>query len=263
MSAQLDQPLTPELRDILGNLSVGLFDLDTWVKEVGKYEPPDKDELPWRKPGGKLTMADLRVIPFFENLLRESSGDDDLGTRWSAVMADPLKFSPLPNALAWRKNRGLNSPPKFGITASNNVWLTDASGKVISRATFYALCWQPLKAVVDARQKAGPIDWVKLAQDLLNNNAPQWPPTLSPTVSPTVSPTSASFLIQFASDMLYAMLGQRNPSAGVYERAVLKELGEFRHPGNEYTRTNTNEAVKKFEDVANLGTKRKAPHGNR
>jgi hypothetical protein len=58
------------------------------------------------------------VIPFFENLLRESAGDDDLGLRWTTVAVDPLKYSPLPNPAAWRKNRGL-ADPKFGILASN------------------------------------------------------------------------------------------------------------------------------------------------
>jgi len=253
VSAQLDQPLTPELRDTLTNLAVGLFDLDAWVREPGKYQPPGKD-LPWRKPGGRLSPADLGLIPFFENLLRESSGDDDLGVRWAEVVSDPLTFSPLANATEWRKNRGLNSPAKFGIAASNNIWLTDASGRLVSRATFYAGCWRLLTTVVDARKQAGPIDLAKLATDLLNNSAPQWPNT--------VQPTSAAFLVQFASDMLYAMLGQRNPLAEPWRRAVLIELGEYRTPGNSYTRAETQAAVHKFEEVAGLKAKRKAPHGN-
>ena len=81
MSVQLDDPLTPELRDILNNLAAGLFGLDAWVKEPGKYLPPNPN-LPWRVSGHTFTPADLAVIPFFENLLRESSGDDDLGVRW-------------------------------------------------------------------------------------------------------------------------------------------------------------------------------------
>lgn len=31
-----------------------------------------------------FTPADLGAIPFFEDLLSESSGDDDLGARWAA-----------------------------------------------------------------------------------------------------------------------------------------------------------------------------------
>ena len=77
MSAQLADPLTPELRDILNNLATGLFGLDACVKEPGKYVPPNPN-LPWRAAGHTFTPTDLAVIPFFENLLRESSGDDDL-----------------------------------------------------------------------------------------------------------------------------------------------------------------------------------------
>src|SRR5262249_15423026 len=139
-------PFTPELRDTLNNLAAGVFNLDAWVREPNKYKPPDQD-LPWRAAGHVFTPADLGAIPFFENLLRESSGDDDLGVRWADVTASPLKFSPLPNVGAWRKNRGLSGAPKFGITQSNNVWLRDANGTVISRATFYTACWPLLKGV--------------------------------------------------------------------------------------------------------------------
>jgi hypothetical protein len=135
MSAQLTDSLTSELRDTLNNLAAGLFGLDAWIKEPGKYTPPNQD-LPWRATGHIFTPADLAVIPFFESLLRESSGDDDLGVRWASVVADPLKYSPLLNPAAWRKNRGLGDVPRFGIVASGNVWLTDAGGKTISRARF-------------------------------------------------------------------------------------------------------------------------------
>src|SRR5258708_18640566 len=117
--------------------------------------------------------------------------------------ADPLSDSPLPNTAAWRKNRGLGDVPKFGVLPGGNVWLTDATGNTISRATFYAQCWPLLGAVLDARRKAGPVDWAALANDLLGNAAPQWPNTSQPT--------SSAFLIQFGSDMLYAMLGMRSP----------------------------------------------------
>src|SRR5712664_367656 len=203
MSGQLGDALTAELRDILTNLAAGLFGLDAWIKEPGKYKPPNED-LPWRAAGHTFTPADLAVLPFFENLLRESSGDDDLGTRWTVVAANPLKFSPLPNPASWRRNRGLSDAPKFGIVKSSNVWLTDANGNVISRAPFYTLCWPLLKGVVDARKKAGAVDWALLTNDLLANKAPQWPNT--------AQPPSSAFLVQFASDMLYAMLGMRSPA---------------------------------------------------
>ena len=242
MSAQLDDPLTPELRDTLSNLATGLFGLDAWVKEATKYKP--NGDLPWRAAGHTFTPADLAVIPFFDNLLRESSGDDDLGIRWADVTANPLKFSPLPNADSWRKNRGLSNAPKFGIVKSGNVWLTDATGNVISRATFYAPCWPLLKGVVDARKKAGAVDWALLANDLLANRAPEWPNT--------AQPPSSAFLVQFASDMLYAMLGMRTLAPEPWRRAVSIELGEYRQPGNEYSSADAEKAVKKFETVAGI-----------
>jgi len=242
MSAQLDDPLTPELRDTLSNLAAGLFGLDAWIKEPTKYKP--NGNLPWREPGHTFAPADLAVIPFFENLLRESSGDDDLGVRWAIVTANPLKFSPLPNVDSWRKNRGLSNSPKFGIVKSGNVWLTDATGNVISRATFYAPCWPLLKGVVDARKKAGAMDWALLANDLLANKAPEWPNT--------AQPPSSAFLAQFASDILCGMLGMRTSAPEPWRRAVSIELGEYRHPGNEYTSSDTEKAVQKFETIAGI-----------
>jgi len=240
----LDTALTPELRDILNNLATGLFTLNAWVRDANKYKPPNVD-LPWRAQDHTFTPADLAVIPFFENLLRESSGDDDLGVRWAAITADPLKSSPLPDAEGWRKNRGLTSDPKFGIVKSNNVWLTDANGRIISRATFYAACWQPLLFVVRAKNPANDADWEQLATDLLSNKVSQWPNT--------VQPNSSAFIAQFASDMLYAMLGQRNhPKIEEWQRAVLVELGEYRHPGNCYTREETDAAVATFETLAGI-----------
>jgi len=243
MSAQLDDPLIPELRDTLTNLATGLFGLDAWIKEPGKYKPPLKD-LPWRAPGHTFAPADMAVIPFFENLLRESSGDDDLGARWALLVPDALKFSPLPNPAAWRKNRGLSNTAKFDIVKSGNAWLTDANGHVISRVTFYTPCWPLLKGVVDARKKAGVVDWALLASDLLANKVPEWPNT--------VQPPSSAFLVQFASDMLYAMLGMRTSAPEPWRRAVSIELGEYRHPGNEYSSADTGAAVKKFEALAGI-----------
>jgi hypothetical protein len=246
----MDTALTPELRDILDNLVTGLFGLDAWVREVNKYKPPH-EALPWRAPGHVFKPSDLGVIPFFENLLRETSGDDDLGVRWAAVTADPLRSSPLPDAKAWRKNRGLTADPKFGIVKSSNVWLTNAGGRVISRATFYAGCWQPLLAAVHARNPANDADWALLASDLFNNNVPQWPGTQQPT--------STAFIVQFTSDMLYALLGQRNqPEIEGWQRAVLVELGEYRRPGNRYTRDETDAAVDTFETLVGI----QAPDGN-
>jgi hypothetical protein len=106
MSAALYDPLTPDLRDRLTNLAAGLLGLDAWIQESGKYVP-ETGNLPWRAASHAFTPADLGVIPFLENLLRESSKVDDLGVRWAAVTVEPLKYSPLPNPMGWRKNPGL------------------------------------------------------------------------------------------------------------------------------------------------------------
>src|SRR2546428_5454010 len=132
--------MTPELRDTLENLAAGLFGLDAWVRESTKYTPPEPN-LPWREPGHMFAPKDLEVIPFFENLLRASSSDDELGDRWVGLGADPLKFSPLADPRAWRRNRGLTDAPKFGVVKSSNVWLVDAGRRPISRARVYAACW--------------------------------------------------------------------------------------------------------------------------
>jgi len=51
---------------------------------------------------------------------------------------------------------------------------------------------------------------------------------------------------------LYAMLGMRSATPEEWKRAVLIELGEYRHPGNEYTREEAGDAVKAFEKLAGL-----------
>src|SRR6266568_473020 len=125
MSAQLNDPFTPELQDVLSNLAAGLFGFDAWIKQPGKYKPPLPDEdLPWRAAGHTFSPSDLGVIPFFEGLLREDSGEDDLFDRWAELAANPLRFSPIHEVQEWRKNRGLAGVAQFGVTRSANVLLT-------------------------------------------------------------------------------------------------------------------------------------------
>jgi len=232
-------PLTPELRDTLANLAAGYFGLDAWIKAPGKYIPPGP--LPWRAAGHTFVPADMGVIPFFEDLLRQSGEDDDLGDRWTALSADPLKFNPLPFPHTWREHRGLSPAPKFAIAKSSNVWLVDAGGTVISRTTFYTSCWPLLISVVAAKNKQGPVDWAALAKELLTDANPIWPKTQQPP--------SSAFITQFASDMLYAMLGMRNPVPAPWKFAVLIELGEHRRVGNEYKSEQVGAAVAQFEKL--------------
>ncbi len=227
MSNPFDQPLTPELRDTLNNLAGGLFDLAAWLSSPGKYTPPlPPQDMPWRAAGHKFTPQDLGVIPFFEGVLREASGDEGLLNRWAAVSANPLQFCPIEDPVGWRASRGLASP-QFGIARGANVVILDSTGRPISRRRFYESCWPPLKAVVDARKQKGPVDWVGLANDLATDQAPKWPNT--------GNPPSSAFITQFICDLLYAMLGMRNPVAPPMQYALLVELGEHRRSGNAYT----------------------------
>jgi hypothetical protein len=98
--------------------------------------------------------------------------------------------------------------------------------------------------VVDARRKAGLVARAALARDLLGNAAAEWPVASQPP--------SAKFVIQFTSDILYAMLGMRSPVPEEWKRAVLVELGEHRHTGNEYTRADAAAAVEAFEKLTGL-----------
>ena len=227
MPNAVDPPLTPDLRDILGNLAGGLFDLATWINAPTKYKPPlPQQEMPWRAPGHKFTPADLGVIPFFEGLLLEASGEDDLLNRWAAVTANPLQFCLLNDVTGWRASRGLANSPQSGIGPSNNVLILDSTGHPISRRKFYEFCWPLLQAVVAARKQTGPVDYAALANDLATDQATEWPNSNTPS--------SSAFITRFVCDLLYAMLGMRNPVDRPMQYALLAELGEFRRTGNGY-----------------------------
>ncbi len=251
MSDQLlGDPLTPDLRETLETLAAGLFGLDAWVKESAKYKPPDPD-LPWRAPGHTFAPKDLGVIPFFEGLLRESSGDDDLAGRWAAVSADPLKFSPLLDAQGWRSRRGLTNPAKFGVVVSSNVQIVDSGGNPISRHRFYVACWSLLQSVVRARKAQGTVNWQILAEDLFSDRDPQWPNSKQPP--------SSAFITQFTFDMLYAMLGIRNPAEPPWRYALLVELGEHRRVGNAYKPKDARVAVNNIRQLITKLTQQPPP----
>jgi hypothetical protein len=236
MPNPVDPPLTSSVRDILGNLGGGLFDLVTWINSPGKYKPPlSPAEMPWRAAGHQFTLQDLGVIPFFEGLLLEASGEDDLLSRWAVVSANPLQFFPLENASGWRANRGLTNPPQFGIAQGANVLIVDSTGRPISRRNFYDSCWPLLQAVVTARKQQGPVDWANLASDLFTDKTPEWPNS--------ANPRSSAFITQFVGDLLYAMLGMRNPVDPPMQYALLVELGEHRRAGNARQPADAQQAV--------------------
>jgi hypothetical protein len=239
---QIEPPLTDDLRTTLGNLTEGLFDLAAWVNSPGKYTPPlPSQEMIWRAPGHRFSPLDLGVLPFFEGLLRESSGEADLMNRWASLGANPLQFCPLDNAQGWRANRGLTNPPQFSVARSANVLILDSKGRPLSRREFYALCWLPLRAVIDARKPNSPGDWAGLANDLAADQTSQWPNT--------ADPRSSTFIRQFVCDVLYAMVGLRNPVAPPMRYALLVELGEHRRPGNHYEPPDAAGDVRQLRDL--------------
>lgn len=237
----LNEPLDDELRGILTNLAEGLFPLSAWIKEKEYVPKTNPHPLPWRQPGESLSPAKLGVVPFFEGLLRETSGDAELLARWKVIQDEPLKFNPLPDPKAWREQRGLKSNPgevKFGAKDSANV-LLDAANNQIDRPHFYASYWAPLKQTAKAVNPQNADGWQKLALDLFNDQCPQWP-------APPVGASSV-FVKQFAKDLLYAMVGMRNPAPPPWKFALLIELGEHRRVGNKYTPADVQVALKQFQ----------------
>src|SRR6266700_2970999 len=154
---QFDDVMPTDLRGPLESLATAIFQLGDWLKDPAKYVPPQAN-LPWRAAGQNLTPTSTGALDFIEELLHASSGDDDLGARWAAIIADPLKFSPIDDPHGWRRRRGMSDTAKFGIIAGANVWLSDAGGTPISRRTFYAASWAPLRAAIAAAPPANDAD---------------------------------------------------------------------------------------------------------
>ena len=235
-------PLDPELREILENLAGGLFPLDSWIKN--KTFKPAEADLPWRTGGGPLTPKAIGIMPFFDALLRESAGDAHLIARWHQLMGAPLVFSPLADMQEWRTRRGLETEAVFGALESENV-LTDFEGKPISRASFYGAYFPLLRQAVKAASAQGPIDWAVFAENLFKDEKD----VLNP-VWPSGQPRRSSNLMkQFSRDMLYAMMGMRNPAPEPFKFGLLIELGEHRRVGNSYTLEDTKKAVEEFKKI--------------
>jgi hypothetical protein len=129
------------------------------------------------------------------------------------------------------------------VAQSANVLLLDATGRPLSRREFYGSCWPPLRMVVDARKSNSPGDWVGLANDLATDQAAQWPNT--------AEPRSSTFIKQFVCDVLYAMVGLRNPVAPPMRYALLVELGEHRRAGNHYEPPDAARTVEQLRALLN------------
>ena len=232
-------------RHILTSLAKALLPLDQWIRarkpppEGDDYEPPNAGELPWRRDGQTLSIDRLGAIEFVEGLIRESNGDVLLLKRWAALQAAPLQHCPIKNPGEWRVARGLEAP-SFGVVQSKNVLLDDR-GNQIARSEFYASYLPDLAIAAARRQPGDDVAWQKFALDLFSDSCKEWP-------APEAA-RSSRFMLQFLRDLLYAILGVRNPVPEPWRSAVLTEIGEFRRPGNVYSREDVDRGLDDFKKV--------------
>jgi len=93
------------------------------------------------------------------------------------------------------------------------------------------------------------VDYDKLANDLATDLTPEWPRASNPP--------SSVFVAHFVCDLLYAMLGMRNPAAPPMQYAPLAELGKFRRAGNGYELADVAKNVEALREL--LGKLQAAP----
>ncbi|MDQ3761818.1 MAG: hypothetical protein M3460_08985 [Actinomycetota bacterium] len=94
-----------------------------------------------------------------------------------------------------------------------------------------------MKITIHAAAPQSPEDWQVLAAKLFAGTAEHWP---------VAKPNSDVFVQRLARDLLYAMLGMRNPAPQPWQRALLIELGEHRRVGNSFTPADAERFVAAF-----------------
>ena len=248
-SERKSMSFTAEGREVLTGLAEGLLPLSDWVA-TKSYVPPDHKALPWRN-GETLTHERLRSIAYVEWLVAASDADDLLLARWDHIKQDPLAFCPLPAARAFRDGRGLSQAPRFATVEAGNA-LADASGRQMSRQQLYDQCLPILIATVrDAQKRTGPDAlpafapppspfWIALAKELHRGNCREWRAVAG-------APQSTLLTEQLLRDVLTALLNGWLEVPPPWRYAVLIELGEYRRPGNAYTREDVEKARQSFQ----------------
>src|SRR5262249_38685657 len=152
------------LRGIVENLAEGMFPLAAWIEQK-LYKP--RGPVPWREEGKSLSVKDTGAVLFFEELLSQSAAEKPLADRFGEGVADPLRFSPMLDAIEdWRASRGLDATAKFGIVGSGNVIAT-VDGTPVTRAQFYAPYWDLLREAVAAAAPKTQADWEEFAKALM------------------------------------------------------------------------------------------------
>jgi hypothetical protein len=239
------EPFDEFARSTLRSLAKALLPLEQWIRgrkpppAGDDYEPPNAGELPWRQKGEILSIDRLGAIEFVEALIRESNNDVLLIKRWAALEANPLNHCPIESPGEWRAARGLGAP-SFAAVQGQNVLLDDR-GNQIARSEFYASYLPNLAVAAARRQPADDVAWEKFALALFSDNCKEWP-------APETS-RSSRFMLQFLRDLLYAILGVRNPVPEPWRSAVLTEIGELRRPGNVYSRGDVERGLDDFKKV--------------
>lgn len=229
---------TTETRTNLRGLAEGLLPLQEWVESAAHaYTPPGPASLPWRH-GEPLSHERLQTIEYVEWAIAASDADDLLLARWDRIRQEPLAFCPLPSPRDFREGRGLSLAPRFATVEAGNS-LADASGRQMSRRQLYDQC-TPILAltITDARRRLGdntPQFWSVLAQELHRGNCPEWRGVAG-------APQSTLLTEQFLRDALTALLNGWLDVPPPWRYAVLIELGEFRRPGNAFTRADVENA---------------------
>jgi DNA/RNA endonuclease G (NUC1) len=231
--------------DLIEDLAYALLPLDQWV--AGKpYHPPQPDLL-WRRllaapPVGDagpqfetpLTPARLGIGRFIREILLRSEQESALIERWSALASSPLTHSPHADASRWRAERGLSNEPRFGVLESENV-LLDSRGEHLSRLRIYGSGLAALAEVVATRRpNHADGTWRTLARELYEDSCAEWPPA--------AGVESSRFTAQLVHDALRGLFGVAGPAPEPWKSAVLVELGEYRRPGNTYTREDVQKA---------------------
>jgi hypothetical protein len=225
-----------KLQEILLLLADTILPLNTWLQK------PDRANIvtPWRdEKSTTLTAERLSLIIFIEQLIAESTVDDELAKRWDEVEKNPLAiFSTLPGRNSeWRKSRDLEEIADFGIVKSENVEITlDNPEKASSRREFYGLSFQLLLKVLPDPL---PSDLKPFAIDLLIDKIPKW--------LPNESVKSSHFVQQFTKDLFYALMGMKVQPPQLESLAVLIEAGEHRRVGNSYSIEDVRAAVAVFD----------------
>jgi hypothetical protein len=245
-------PQTPELRRLIERLADAFVPLEQWVSSK-LYNPAPKS--PWRT-GQPLNASNLAFADFFEGLLRETSGDNDLKDRWDAFDEAPLARCPILDVGNWRANRGLAALPRFAVAISDAV-IVDTETRQISRAEFYSDYWPLLADAYQAADTAATMagtktDETAFAAGLLGDNNPFWPQA--------GQWRSSRFSKQFVKDVLYGYLGLRGVAPEPWCNAILIELGEGRRIGNKYTSDDAAKAVEEFNEVLSALRQKGAAH---